>query len=311
MSVISFGEVLVDFLSDGKTPESFTKYAGGAPANVAVGISKLGGESSFCGMLGNDMFGDFLHQELRDFGVNVDYCVATSVAKTALAFVSLDEQGERSFSFYRPPAADLLFKAEHFDQQMFASHSYFHFCSNSLTEKSIHQATMAGVELAKQHGLIISFDMNLRLNLWPHQRYTAERIWQCLSQSHIVKLAKEELTFLSKNSHKSISDEQTIARCLGLGVKHLIITDGDQPITIHSQDQISQIHVSPVAACDTTAAGDSFMAGVLYYLDKQAIDHTQLNTTEIIHAVEFGAKCAAVTVTRYGSFSALPSTNDL
>ena len=311
MSVICFGEALIDFLSNGQIPESFTKYAGGAPANVAVGISKLGSQSSFCGMLGDDMFGHFLHKELSDLGVNVDYCVSTSAAKTALAFVSLDAKGERSFSFYRPPAADLLFKDEHFDPEMFATHHYFHFCSNSLTEKSIHQTTMAGLGLAKQHGLLISFDMNLRLNLWPHQRYTAERIWQCISQSHIVKLAKEELTFLSNNSHKTISDEQTIARCLGLGVKQVIITNGDEPISIYSQNEIIQIPICPANACDTTAAGDSFMAGLLYYLDKHSINLAQLNDENIISAAKFGAKCAAVTVTRYGSFAALPSITDI
>ena len=84
MSVICFGEALIDFLSNGQIPESFTKYAGGAPANVAVGISKLGGQSAFCGMLGDDMFGHFLHKELSDFGVNVDYCVSTSAVSIAL-----------------------------------------------------------------------------------------------------------------------------------------------------------------------------------------------------------------------------------
>ncbi|WP_462172809.1 PfkB family carbohydrate kinase [Pseudoalteromonas xiamenensis] len=110
MSLVCFGEVLIDFLSDGKTPESFTKYAGGAPANVAVAASKLGVKSAFCGMVGDDMFGHFLLDELERLGVDTQYCKMTNEAKTALAFVSLDQQGERSFSFYRPPAADSTFQ---------------------------------------------------------------------------------------------------------------------------------------------------------------------------------------------------------
>lgn len=134
MSLVCFGEVLIDFLSDGKQPESFTKYAGGAPANVAVAATKLGLPSSFCGMLGQDMFGEFLKKELHSLGVDTQYCQFTDKAKTALAFVSLDEQGERSFSFYRPPAADLLFRVDDFQSTMFSSHSILHVCSNSLTE---------------------------------------------------------------------------------------------------------------------------------------------------------------------------------
>ena len=110
MSLVCFGEALIDFLSDGKQPESFTKYAGGAPANVSVAAAKLGLKTSFCGMLGDDMFGHFIKDELTQHGVNTQYCQFTDAAKTALAFVSLDESGERSFSFYRPPAADLLLR---------------------------------------------------------------------------------------------------------------------------------------------------------------------------------------------------------
>lgn len=311
MSVICFGEVLIDFLSDGKIPESFTKYAGGAPANVAVAISKLQGESFFCGMVGNDMFGHFLLEQLQCYGVNTQWVKVTSVAKTALAFVSLDEQGERSFSFYRPPAADLLFRNTDFNPELFKQAKVFHLCSNSLTEKSIYHASLAGVKMAKNAGLTISFDINLRLNLWPSTRYTAERIWHIIGNADIVKFAQEELEFLCNNSNKPSTLEQTIARCFEQGVKLVIVTNGAKPISVYTDNQMSEVAIIPVPASDTTAAGDSFIAGVLFDLVKReiAIDGAQLN--DYLPSIAFGAQCAAITVTRFGSFTALPTAQDL
>ena len=122
--IVCFGEALIDFLStDGEAgaPRAFIQHAGGAPANASVAVARLGGRAQFVGMLGADMFGDFLRRSLEQAGVGIRYVRCTSEAKTALAFVSLDEQGERSFSFYRPPAADLLFRATDFDPDCFAN----------------------------------------------------------------------------------------------------------------------------------------------------------------------------------------------
>src|SRR6187551_798775 len=136
--ILCFGEALIDFLArPGDTPDApraFLQFAGGAPANVAVAVARLGGDARFVGMLGADMFGDMLAAQLRDAGVDIRHVRRTSAAKTALAFVSLDADGERSFSFYRPPAADLLFAEDDFAPRAFDEAVVFHVCSNSLTE---------------------------------------------------------------------------------------------------------------------------------------------------------------------------------
>ncbi|WP_241240392.1 PfkB family carbohydrate kinase, partial [Xanthomonas vesicatoria] len=124
---------------------TFAQYAGGAPANVAVAVARLGGAAHFVGMLGRDMFGDFLLQSLQQSGVATDGIVRTDQAKTALAFVALDDAGERSFSFYRPPAADLLFRPEHFAADGFTQAAVLHVCSNSMTEPEIAQCTLDGM----------------------------------------------------------------------------------------------------------------------------------------------------------------------
>ena len=169
--ILCFGEALIDFLArPGDTPDApraFLQYAGGAPANVAVAAARLGGDAQFVGMLGAGMFGDFLLGSLRDAGVGTAGIVRTDQAKTALAFVALDDDGERSFSFYRPPAADLLFRDEHFVPAMFDGAASFHACSNSLTEPGIAEATLAGMCRARDAGALASVDLNLRPALWP------------------------------------------------------------------------------------------------------------------------------------------------
>ncbi|KPH65693.1 MULTISPECIES: carbohydrate kinase family protein [Pseudoalteromonas] len=316
MSLVCFGEALIDFLSDGKSPESFTKYAGGAPANVAVAAAKLGLKSSFCGMLGQDMFGEFLEQQFTSLGVNTQYCKFTNKAKTALAFVSLDEHAERSFSFYRPPAADLLFKVDDFNSAMFTEHALFHVCSNSLTEHNIYQTTIYGLTQAKKAGAICSFDMNLRENLWPSLRYTVERIWHVISLCDIVKLSKEELEFLNKNSHKDHDLEHTISAVLEAGVTCLLITDGGAPIHYCHSTYRGQVMPPKTKVVDTTAAGDAFIGGFLSQIgikcvNKKAFKLLCAEQSNITNAVSFAASAGAFAVSKYGAFSSLPTAADL
>ncbi|MBQ4850272.1 carbohydrate kinase [Pseudoalteromonas sp. MMG012] len=312
MSVVCFGEALIDFLSNGQTPESFTKFAGGAPANVAVAVAKQGISTSFCGMLGNDMFGEFLNQELQSHQVNTKYCLFTDKAKTALAFVSLDQHGERSFNFYRPPAADLLFRIDDFNPEMFHEHKLIHVCSNSLTESNIYKSTIYALTQAKKHGLTTSFDMNLRVNLWSSLNHTIERLWHVISLSDIVKLASDELEFLNQHSHAGHPKTTTIDAIMKANVKCLIITDGGNDIQYFAKNGHGRVTPPAVQAIDTTAAGDAFMGGLIAQLmakheHKTAITDPKLLAQFIKHA----SRCGAFAVTRKGAFSALPSQDDI
>ncbi|MDK1287976.1 carbohydrate kinase family protein [Pseudoalteromonas umbrosa] len=315
MSVICFGEALIDFLSDGGTPESFTKYAGGAPANVSVAVAKQGIDSIFCGMLGDDMFGHFLKDELSNQQVNTDFVKFTSQAKTALAFVSLDSDGDRSFSFYRPPAADLLFREEDFEENMFEQGTILHVCSNSLTEKNIYLSTVTAMERAKQHGLIKSFDMNLRENLWPSMNHCVDRIWHIMSQSDVVKLSKEELVFLNTHAHPSKDEQNTIEAILSSKVKLLVITDGANDIRYFTEQFSGYITPPNVKAVDTTAGGDAFVGGLLAELTRKLpqtpFEEIVSSEAQVLDLVNFSAKCGAYAVTRFGSFVSLPSNHDI
>ncbi|AXS82803.1 carbohydrate kinase family protein [Marinobacter sp. Arc7-DN-1] len=322
--VIAFGEALIDMLSSnvGNTPgtgttettgqETFTKFPGGAPANVAAAVGKLGGRSYFAGKVGADMFGDFLKASLEDNGVNTDYLLQTREAKTALAFVSLDAHGERSFEFYRNPSADTLFRSEDFQDEWFQEPGIFHFCSNTLTEPGIRETTLAGLEKARSAGFVISFDLNLRENLWPENSDPFGAVWSCIKRAHVVKLSAEELAFLCGDQ-----DEDLVLRRLqNAGVALIVITDGGAPMRYYTGSHKGLIQPVEVTMVDSTAAGDAFVGGLLYRLAETEVSPARLTALgehpeALKEMLQFASACGAHAVTRAGAFTSLPSQSDL
>ena len=320
MKVVCFGEALVDMLSsrvsgigaaDG--PEQFTKFAGGAPANAAVAVAKLGGDAHFAGMLGEDAFGYFLNEALAAEGVKTDYVRFTSEAKTALAFVSLDDRGERSFEFYRPPAADLLFRADHFDAQLFSGPGILHICSNSLTEDAIADTTATAVALAQKAGWLVSFDVNLRHNLWHAGEADRERVNGIVAQADIVKLSLEELEYLAAEDNPEAGGY--ISRQLRGRPQLVLVTDGDQPVQWATRANWGGVRPPAVRAVDTTAGGDGFIGGFLYQLTTEGVTPDSLSqwleSGAHESALEFACACGAHAVSRRGAFVALPSQESL
>jgi fructokinase len=323
MKVISFGEALVDMLSNklgagsdvdqfGQEHERFTKFPGGAPANVAAAVAKLGGRSYFVGKVGADMFGDFLKRSLEQMRVHTDYLLQTKEAKTALAFVSLDNDGERSFEFYRAPSADLFFRSHEFQSAWFDEPGIFHFCSNTLTEPGILQATQAGLEKARAAGWLISFDMNLRLNLWPSGTDPFAPIWACVEQADLVKLSAEELTFLCRHEDEA----QVLQRIMAAGAALILVTDGGKPLRYYTAHHDGTVQPPSVKVVDSTAAGDAFVGGLLYRLSELDISVAGLtelsaekDTLEVV--LKFASACGAHAVTHAGAFTSLPNLQDV
>jgi fructokinase len=185
LDVIACGELLIDFVStdSGITvaqAPAFQKAAGGAPANVAVGIARMGYRAGFAGQVGDDPFGHFLVDTLAEAGVDTSGISFTSEARTALAFVSLRADGERSFVFFRHPSADMLWRPEDVNEAYVANTRIFHYGSISLIGEPSRSATLLAVECARRAGALISYDPNLRLALWP----SANR-----ARGHAVRLA--------------------------------------------------------------------------------------------------------------------------
>ena len=310
--LVAFGEVLIDFLGQAPPeagPMPYLRYAGGAPANVAVAAARLGASTAFVGMLSRDAFGDFLLESLAEAGVSTEYVARTAEANTALAFVTLDATGDRRFSFCRPPAADLLFRPEHFRADCFAAAKVFHVCSNSLTEAAIAETTLEGIRRAHAAGALVSCDLNLRPSLWPADVDPAPRCWSVLKQAHVVKLSAVELQFLAQGA----GGEQGVMAELWRGrTQWLLITDGAAPIRQLTRQREDESPAFPLRAVNTTGAGDAFVAGVLSRLLHLKVGVAELpaflaDRAELSRVLRFAAACGALAVTRHGTFEAMPT----
>lgn len=308
--VMAFGEALIDFLSNGATQagelESFTKFPGGAPANVAVAVARLGGNSHFVGQVGDDAFGHFLKASLDEYGVDTDKMLMTKEAKTALAFVSLDETGERSFEFYRSPSADILFREGDFNASWFAdAKGVFHTCSNTLTDADITKATLAGIQMAKHANWIVSIDVNLRTNLWPNGQVDTQRVIDWMQSADVVKASLEELAVMAEDPFALIEES------LQAGVTLFVLTDGGKPIRFYTKGEAEGTVATPkVEVKDTTAAGDAFVGGLLYQLAEQGGDRqslANLSQQDLHNVIRFAAACGADSVTKLGAYPSLPN----
>ncbi|MGQ7263444.1 carbohydrate kinase family protein [Vreelandella sp. V005] len=311
--VIAFGEALVDMLSSRlgeptEALETFTPYAGGAPANVAVACARLGVPSQFLGMVGDDTFGHFIVRELDSHGVDTRGVVYTQDSRTALAFVSRDAVGERTFDFYRPPAADLLYRLEHLPHGIFESPAILHLCSNSLTDPEIADVTLAMATIAKRAGCLVSVDANLRHNLWPGGEADASLVTQLLDGAELLKLSLEELDYL-RADHPA---EAWLSERLAAGVKVILITDGPNEVVLKGIGFDQRIAPPAVDAVDTTAGGDAFIGGLLAEISAHGINEDwQSNRDFLNRAVATACRCGAHAVTRPGAYAALPTRDDV
>lgn len=311
-ALLSYGEVLIDFLP-GNDANSYYPMAGGAPANVAVAYAKLGQSSYFAGGISTDHFGTMLMQQLADAGVKTDYVGKFNHANTALVLVTLDANGERSFNFYRHNTADTHYDKTHLDNINWHDIGIFHFCSNTLTSTSMHDNTLYAIAQATAHQALISFDVNLRQQLWPDLSLLPDRVEAGIKASDIVKLSREEAEYLALQAN--IDYQQYLANLIAFGVKLVVITDGPDDVQVCSSAFSKSIPVPVVQAVDTTAAGDSFIAGFLCSLTQQSSSDALITAIQdedkVTTAVLFAARCGAFTCQKKGAFAALPAINNI
>ncbi|PTY38543.1 carbohydrate kinase, partial [Saccharospirillum sp. MSK14-1] len=216
------------------------------------------------GQVGNDHFGQFIKQALEDYNVDTSNMSLHDTAKTALAFVFLDADGERSFEFFRHQTADMLLTPIDVKDKWFMGASLFHFCSNTLTEATIAETTQTAIEKAQKQGCVVSFDVNLRHNLWPNGQADVERVKACFNHVDILKVSKEELDYLEPEGEVAF-----VKAAIAQGVKTILITDGGNPIKVLASGIYSEITPPKTTVVDTTAAGDAFTGGFLFALAEQ------------------------------------------
>ncbi|GGN92403.1 carbohydrate kinase family protein [Saccharibacillus kuerlensis] len=308
----AIGEVLIDFipLQKGcalKDVTAFERAPGGAPANVAAAVAKYGAPSSLLTKLGSDAFGDFLLEELQNAGVDTQHVLRTSEANTGLAFVSLKENGERDFSFYRNPSADLLLSETEIDGNLFEAGDILHFGSVDLVDSPMKQAHRKAIHAVKAAGGLVSFDPNVRLPLWSDAESCRRAILEFLPKAHLIKISDEELEFIT-----GISDIETAISSLFRGdVQAVVYTRGSEGAELYTKNGRYTAPGFKVQAQDTTGAGDAFVGGFLFHLLKREAAPDRLTDIldnyheEILH---FANASGALTTTNKGAISALPDT---
>jgi len=292
------GEILIDMVQGNKERKIFEAHPGGAPANVAVGISRLGGKAAFMGKVGNDRLGDFLVETLKKDNINVNGLKCGG--KTGMALVSLDEKGERSFDFYEKLIAYCELDV---DTKILDESCIFHFGSISLIDKSERLATIKCLEASKDRNITISYDPNLRLNLWPNLDLAREGIRLGLTYADVLKMAEDELEFLTGETDidKGIKKLYDINPDLKL----IAITRGSEGSYCWYQKKGKAIPTMKVDVIDTTGAGDGFMAGLLYSIQKNG-GLEKMDRDCIENAIKLANTVGSITTTKKGAISALP-----
>ncbi|KAK7276261.1 hypothetical protein RIF29_17399 [Crotalaria pallida] len=306
--VVCFGEMLIDFvptvsgLSLADAP-AFKKAPGGAPANVAVGIARLGGSSAFIGKVGEDEFGYMLADILKENNVNNEGMRFDPGARTALAFVTLRSDGEREFMFYRNPSADMLLQEDELNLHLIRKAKIFHYGSISLITEPCRSAHIAAAKAAKDAGVVLSYDPNLRLPLWPSADSAREGILSIWETADIIKISEEEISFLTKGEDPY--DDAIVRKLFHPNLKLLLVTEGADGCRYYTKEFNGRVKGVKVDAVDTTGAGDAFVAGILSQL---AEDLSLLqNEEKLRESLKFANACGALTVTERGAIPALPT----
>ncbi|HEY1016451.1 MAG TPA: PfkB family carbohydrate kinase [Herpetosiphonaceae bacterium] len=308
--VIALGELLIDFVptvsgvSLDEAP-AFQKAAGGAPANVAVGLARLGASCAFLGKVGDDPFGHFLADTLRANGVETAGLRFDGEARTALAFVTLRADGEREFMFYRHPSADMRYRPDEVDASLIEGARIFHCGSVSLISEPARAATLHALDLARAAGLLVSYDPNLRLMLWPSAEAAHAAILEAWPLANVIKVSDEELRFLSGEDNLLRAGRALWTPELRL----LLITRGAGGCTWLTANCAGGLPGLAVAAVDATGAGDSFMAAALAGLLERPALWEDVPALE--QALRVANAAGALATTKRGAIPALPTREEI
>lgn len=308
MHIVTIGEILIDLTQTGFNTQNIPVYAanpGGAPANVAVAGARLGADTAFVGMVGQDGFGAYLAQVLEENGVCTQG-LRTASGATTLAVVSVNSQGERSFQFMR--GADVALTPEDVDQELLAQAGILHFGSVSLTADPARAATLYAVERAKEQGAVVSYDPNYRAALWNSQEEAVEWMRRPLDQVDILKISDEEMELLSGHG-----DPETCSQVMAdKGISLVLITLGSQGVFYRLGEHTGIVPGVPTKVADTNGAGDTFFGAVLSQLSRRPQGALEgLEVAELEGILALANRAASVTCSRSGAIPAMPTLDEL
>ncbi|MBD5119272.1 MAG: carbohydrate kinase [Clostridiales bacterium] len=305
MDILAVGEILIDLTQSGATEQGIPRFdanPGGAPANLAVAASRLGAKTAFIGKVGADSFGTFLRDCLVENSVDVTGLVTDPVQHTTLAVVAVDAAGERNFSFYRDPSADVNLSPEDISPEQLKNTRVLHFGSVSLTAEPARGATLHAVKTAKELGAVISYDPNYRANLWPDQETAVARMLEPLEMVDILKVSDEELPLLTGTNDLEAGSAMLAEK----GISLIFVTCGPDGAFYRFQGQTGHVDGVPCKVGDTNGAGDTFFGAAL----SQLVKHERLKdipVPELERIIAFANKAASLTTSRHGAIPAMPT----
>lgn len=308
--VIALGELLIDFTLNGKSEQGnnmFEANPGGAPCNVLAILQKLGKKTAFIGKVGNDQFGRLLRETIEEAGINSDSLLVDKEVNTTLAFVHTFPDGDREFSFYRKPGADMMLKEEEVSEETVKAAKIFHFGTLSMTHEEVRKATLKAVGLAKKNGLLVSLDPNLRPPLWSSLELAKEQMLSAMEHCDILKISDNEIQFITgvedyDEGIQMIRDKFHIPLvCLTLG------KDGSRAYYKDMRVEVAgfpQEHVT-----DTTGAGDTFCGSVLNYVLEHGIE--DLREENLKEMLTFANAAASLITTKKGAIRSMPEKSEV
>ncbi|MEQ9887901.1 aminoimidazole riboside kinase [Pectobacterium zantedeschiae] len=295
------GDAVVDLIPE--DTERYLKCPGGAPANVAVGIARLGGDSAFVGRVGDDVFGHFLKTVLERENVDTHYMAHDRHHRTSTVVVSLDETGERTFTFMVRPSADLFLQPD--DLPTFNRREWLHLCSIALSQEPSRSTAFEAMRQIKAALGRVCFDPNIRDDLWQSEQELRDCLTQALMLADVVKLSREELTFLCPTLDVEEGIQQFMQR---YPTRLLLVTLGSEGVWLHDRHQLRHFSAPSVTPVDTTGAGDAFVAGLLHGLAEYDDLSQPLSWDPIIEQAQ---QCGALATTAKGAMTALPYAQQL
>ena len=309
--VVALGELLIDFTENGLSEQGnplLEANPGGAPCNVLSMLQKLGDKTAFIGKVGNDGFGHLLTKAVQEQGIDTTGLVYDNDVHTTLALVLKKENGDRDFAFYRNPGADMNLKEEEVNESLIASSSIFHFGTLSLTDESVKMATQKAVKAAKENGLTITFDPNLREPLWRSLEEAHEQVAWGLQQADVLKISDNEITWFTgmDNYDEGIAFLQKEYPnlkliCLSMG--------GDGSKAVYRDIHVAYPAFLQEATIETTGAGDTFCACMIHTVLENGIDH--LDEEKLKEMLKFANAAASLVTTKKGALRVMPTKEEV
>ena len=306
IDVVALGELLIDFTQNGMSDQGnplFEANPGGAPCNVLAMLKKLDKSSAFIGKVGDDIFGRSLRDTVSSIGIDTGSLLFDKEVNTTLAFVQTFENGDRDFSFYRNPGADMMLHSDEIPEDVIKGAKIFHFGTLSMTHDEVRAATKKAVAIAKENGCLISFDPNLRPPLWSSMDAAKEQIEWGLSQCDILKIADNEIEFLSGSA--DFDEGAAYLKKNFPNIRLINITAGpDGSYSYYDDKRVFVPAFTLGGTIETTGAGDTFCASVLGFVLDNGLDG--LTEDDLRNMLRFANAAAYIVTTRKGAICSMP-----